>query len=722
MTHARPESPATGIGMIRGLSTRASQISITSLAISIWVLFTFAVAQPLLDLVGRNPEFFLARAAPRMDIVLVALLLLFAIPGVLALLVIAARAVLPMLGVVIHGALSTAIAAALVVSLVARTPANSLPGWAQITAGLILGAALWIAYVRFASLRTGFRFAAIGPFVFLFVFLVLSPTSLLLWSSGSIDRPAGVEVGNPTPVVMVVFDEFPVASLIDSDGDILGEAYPNFARLARDGVWFRNAMGVEQQTEHAMPAILTGRHPVDRDAIPFTADYPLTLFSLLSDPYEVRAVESVTELCPEYACSNRPRIVSPASERWPTTVSDLGIVTAHTVLPSDLTEGLPSISNTWGDFGNATDAAREDFNIIRRFNEYVDADRRSQIERFIDLLEEPSSQPTLHYAHVLLPHIPWTYLETGQSYLTGGRAPGSTPGGWGPDEWLVMQAYQRHLIQVQYTDRVLGRVIETLEQSGTYDDSLIVVVGDHGTADIPNVGHRRVITPETVGHVAAVPLFVKLPGQETTGIDDYRAETIDLVPTIADVLDVEVPWEVAGTSLVSSSRPERSSTTMRGPDGDVTFDTSGVEKLEVASWKEDWFASSDPYSLAPPGFGGLLGMSLDDISTVSDDSLTVRLDHPEWYTGVDLDAEPFPAQLTGTISNSSGPIDEAILAVSLNGRIEAVVRTYDEDGTTRFQAMLPPAAFRPGDNEVRVLLAGEPGTEQPLVRPAGELP
>lgn len=719
MTHSPPESPSTGIGMIRGLSTRARQISTTNLAISIWVLFSFAIAQPLLDLLGRNPEFFLARAAPRMDIVLVALFLLFAIPGLLALLVVGARALLPMLGVVTHGALLTIITAPLVVSLLARTPASSLLGWAQITVGLTVGAALWIAYVRFTPLRTGFRFAAIGPFVFLFAFLVMSPTSLLLRASGSIDRPAGVEVGNPAPVVMIVFDEFPVASLIDSDGDILEETYPSFARLARDGVWFSNAVGVEQQTEHAIPAILTGRHPVDREAIPITSDYPLSLFSLLSDPYEVRAVESVTELCPEYACSNRPRIVSPASDRWPTTASDLAIVTAHTVLPADLTEGLPSISNTWGDFADATEAAREDFNIIRRFNEYVDADRRSQIERFIDLLEEPSNQPTLHYAHVLLPHIPWMYLETGRSYLTSGRAAGSTPGGWGPDEWLVMQAYQRHLIQVQYTDRILGRVIETLEQSGTYDDSLIVVVGDHGTADIPNVEHRRVITPETVGHVAAVPLFVKLPDQEMTGVDDYRAETTDLLPTIADVLEVRVPWEMDGVSLVSSNKPERVSTTMRGPDGDVTFGTSGVEKLEVARWKEEWFVSADPYSLAPPGLGGLLDMPVDDVTTVRDDSLTVRLDHPEWYTDVDLDADPFPARLTGTLSSSSGSVDEAVLAVSLNGRIEAVVRTYDDEGATRFQAMLPPAAFRPGDNEVRVLLVRESATEQTLVRPAG---
>lgn len=719
MTHSRPESSASGMGMVRALLVEARQITKANLSVSIWVLFSFAVAQPLLDLLGRNPEFFLARAAPGIDIVLVAVLLLFVIPTLLALLVVGIRSLLPTVGLVTHGVVFVVIAAALVVSLLTRSPAGSLFGWAQIAAGLVIGAVLWGAFVRFTFVRTTFRFAAVGPFVFLLAFLVFSPTSSLLRASGSVDQPAGVEVGNPAPVVMVVFDEFPLASLIDSTGRIIEDAYPNFARLARDGVWFRNAMAIEQQTEQGIPAILTGRHPVDRDAIPITADYPLTLFSLLSDSYEIKAVESVTELCPEYACSNRTRIVSSASERWPTTASDLAIVTAHTILPADLTEGLPSIANTWGNFANATAEARDNFNIIRRFNEYVDADRRSQVERFIDLLEEPARQPTLHYAHILLPHIPWNYLETGQSYRTGGRAAGSTPGGWGSDEWLVMQAYQRHLIQVQYTDHILGRMIDTLEKAGVYDDSLVIVLADHGTADIPNVDHRRVITSETVGHIAAVPLFVKLPSQETVGVDDYRAETIDILPTIADVLDVEVPWRLDGTSLVSSSRPERASTTMRGPDGDVTFGTSGTEKLEVARWKEEWFVSDSPYSLTPPGYGNLLDTPLETVSTVTDGSLSVRLDHPEWYQDVELDADPFPARLTGTLSSSSRSVDTAVLAVSLNGRIEAVVRAYNEDGTTRFQAMLPPDAFQSGDNGVRVLLVRGSGAEQTLVQPVG---
>ncbi len=697
--------PILGFAGLKHLMDRARQVTLPNLVLSVWVLFTFAVAQPLLDLLGRNPEFFLARAAPAIDVILVALTVLVAIPGILALIIVVARAAHPVAGVIVHGLLFVVAAAALMVSIMERIPMGVLVIWLEIALGVVFGAVLWVTFIHSSHARTVFRYASLGPLVFLVMFLVFSPTAQLLSASGTIDRPAGVDVDNPRPVVMIVFDEFPVASLIDADGGLLEDSYPNFARLSRDGLWFRNAMGVEQQTEEAIPAILSGRHPGDRDAIPIAADYPLNMFSLLSDSYEIRAVESVTAMCPEYACENRSRVVTPAGTRWRDLGRDLSIVTAHLQLPSGMSTNLPSINQTWGDFANATPAARDDFNMIQRFHEYVDADRRSHVARFMEALERPSDHPTFYFAHLLLPHIPWNYLPTGQQYAAESPAPGSTPTGWGSDEWLVAQAYQRHLLQVQYTDGVVGEVISALESAGIYDETLLVIMADHGTADIPEVEHRRVITPETVGHIAAVPLFIKLPGMSAHGIDDYRAETTDVLPTVADILDLEVPWTVDGTSLVAATRPERSSTTMMGSQGPVTFDSTGAEKLAVARWKIGWFGSGDPYQLAPIGHRDLLGLPLASLSVVHDEALTFRLDHPGWYRDVDLSGDPFPSLLTGSVSRQSGDVGDLVLAIGLNGRIEAIARTHEGEGSTaRFQAMLPHDAFHQGENEIDLIL------------------
>src|SRR5690554_7161342 len=71
-----------GVGEIRPVAVVASIVG----------LGTFAVAQPLLDLLGRNPEFFVARRFPAPDIWLLAAGLLL-VPLVVACLILALRAV-----------------------------------------------------------------------------------------------------------------------------------------------------------------------------------------------------------------------------------------------------------------------------------------------------------------------------------------------------------------------------------------------------------------------------------------------------------------------------------------------------------------------------------------------------------------------------------------------------------------------------------------------------
>src|SRR5690606_18454279 len=121
----------------------------------------------------------------------------------------------------------------------------------------------------------------------------------------------------------------------------------------------------------------------------------------------------------------------------------------------------------------------------------------------------------------------------------------------------VAQGWQRHLIQVQWTDTILGEVLDALDRSGIYDEAMGVVVADHGLAISPGVEHQRVITPETVGSVAHIPLLVKHPRSHEQApppgtIDEVRAETVDIVPTIAEVIDIPVPWQVDGISLLAT--------------------------------------------------------------------------------------------------------------------------------------------------------------------------
>ena len=66
------------------------------------------------------------------------------------------------------------------------------------------------------------------------------------------------------PVVMIVFDELSGLALMGPDGGIDAARFPNFARLAGDSTWYRNATTVADFTDHALPALLTGERPRPR--------------------------------------------------------------------------------------------------------------------------------------------------------------------------------------------------------------------------------------------------------------------------------------------------------------------------------------------------------------------------------------------------------------------------------------------------------------------------
>ena len=121
-------------------------------------------------------------------------------------------------------------------------------------------------------------------------------------------------------MVVVIFDEFPVSSLMGADGRVDARLYPNFARLARDATWYRNTASVEQDTPYAVPAILDGRLP-RQDRLPVAADHPRNIFSLLGGRYELHVREDATALCPPTPVQGRAarRLPRAACARWWTT-------------------------------------------------------------------------------------------------------------------------------------------------------------------------------------------------------------------------------------------------------------------------------------------------------------------------------------------------------------------------------------------------------------------
>lgn len=648
-------------------------------------LATLALAAPLLDLLGNNAEFFLSRRSPRLDVVVFALLVGLGIP-------------------LLFGALGWAsgrlgrwpwmILIALLGAILARQILRplGLPDGVRTSLAVIGGVGVGAAGSRWAGLRTTARYLSVAPLAVVTIFFFATPTGAIVRSSGAVIG-ASATPADPVPIVIIGFDEFPVASIMRDDGSLNSEQYPNLARVARDGTWFRNTVGIEQQTEQAFPAILSGQIP-SGDRPPYAGEYPNTIFSLLADSYDFTVIEAITQLCPEVVCGT-PAPTAPAGRRAWSLLRDSAVVSGHLFLPEFASSRLPPIEGRWGQFG--AEVAGE-FSAVAAFREQMDGDRRQAVADLVAAIDShDSGLPFFGFLHILMPHHPWQYLPTGQAYpLVAEKSPGTTRTGWGDDQWLLDQGVQRHLLQVGYSDHALGEILDALDRKGMYDDAIIVVIADHGIAIERNVFHQRYITPETVGQIAAVPLLMKGPGLEAGVIDDRRAETIDVVPTIADMLAVELPWRADGVSLLGPI--QRTSSTMRGPQGSVTFGIDGNEKLEVAAGIARAFPTGDPYELRPPGAPDLAGQPVDGTDLVRSE-ITWSLDRPEWFEVVDPAASTIPTRITGRLDSRAGGSE--ILAVVVNGRIGAVVRSYvDPKGAVRFQAMVPPEALIEGDNSI----------------------
>ena len=85
----------------------------------------------------------------------------------------------------------------------------------------------------------------------------------------------------------------------------------------------------------------------------------------------------------------------------------------------------------------------------------------------------------------------WRYLPDGRQYpIEGVEYPGLASEGWVGPQWQVDQGFQRHVLQVQYVDRLVGRLLDALRARGLFDDAVIVVAADHGASFVTGQPRR----------------------------------------------------------------------------------------------------------------------------------------------------------------------------------------------------------------------------------------
>ncbi|KKK05839.1 sulfatase-like hydrolase/transferase [Micromonospora sp. HK10] len=651
---APPGRPRSGTGWRAEAGRLAEVVALVGLV----------VTQPLLDVLGHSPDFFLFHQATRLDALALVALVAIAPTVPFALLGAASLAAGRAVRAAVHTLLVGLLLAALAVQVGRHgTPLRGVP--LLLVAG-VAGVAGALAHRRWRALGRVLRVAAVGPLVFVGLFLFASPASAVVLPRGH-DGAAGVAsaAGHP-PVVMIVLDELPLVSLLGPGGTIDATRYPHFAELAAGSTWYRNATGVSGWTPYALPAMLTGRYPAQGLA-PHYSQYPDNLFTALGGLYDIKAEESITRLCPPSRCeqpASRPQglgVLVRESGRL------LGQVTAPVESRVDPEDSYRELTRAEA----GLDAA-EPVPADPKFRwDTLDDNQPARFTTFLAGLR-PSAQPTLHFLHLLMPHSPWRYLPSGAQYAAPEDLPNDGAG------WVEL-ARERHLAQLGYTDRLIGETLRTLRATGLYDKALVLVTADHGVSFRQDWQGRGL---DAIQHapdqVAWVPLFVKEPGQRAGRVDDRNWEHVDLLPTILDETHIRVPWRMDGSPARLAPRQRADKRFYDRPGQPLTI-TGGV-----------------PAPPPTPAPDPLVGTRVGDRPAGG----TATVANLDAFRAVDPAHGQLPALVWGTVP-ASVP-DGTRLAVAVNGTVGAVVPVVPPDaGGRRFAAFLPDdRLFAAGANQL----------------------
>ena len=110
--------------------------------------------------------------------------------------------------------------------------------------------------------------------------------------------------------------------------------------------------------------------------------------------------------------------------------------------------------------------------------------------------------------------------------------------------------FERYLGAIAEADRLIGNLINQLKTSGAYENTLIVITGDHGQTfgQRGTFGNGASVFEESVH----VPLLLISPRLKRHGRLQRLSSQLDIGPTIIDALRLDPPRGMDGYSLFRS--------------------------------------------------------------------------------------------------------------------------------------------------------------------------
>ena len=153
-------------------------------------------------------------------------------------------------------------------------------------------------------------------------------------------------------------------------------------------------------------------------------------------------------------------------------------------------------------------------------------------------LEQHHGKPFFLFLHYYDPHFPYVL----------------------PPPFAASYADDPYAGEIAYVDSCIGQVLDKLRALGLYDNTLVIVTGDHGEGlgEHGEKEHGYLVYQSTLH----VPLIVRVPKDGSSGAEvNQPVSLVDIVPTVLDLIGLGTPPPVQGIDLrgylEGTGRPER---------------------------------------------------------------------------------------------------------------------------------------------------------------------
>lgn len=373
--------------------------------------------------------------------------------------------------------------------------------------------------------QVGLYLSLVALVLLLFVPVTMAPK---LGTPHSAHATAVPSAGSDKPPVFVfVFDEMSYEMLQDGD-DLDSARYPNLAGLRQDSAWLTEATSNYLHTSYTVPGFIEA-------AARLSGEYDVRVY----DQYAYVESFAWDECGVVYTCRGAAAF---GEDHKLSLVGTIARRAAFQAAPSAMEPVVGDLLG-WVDGGLDAPDPSVDHLGMHTFTNH-------QFDTFLADVDAASTVGRFHFVHLLLPHEPYIYGPGGGVTVSSANTNFEISGD-------VEAVNERYLLQAEYLDEVLGRFVERLKDEGLYDQSTIVITGDHGIRRHP-VNDNDAVSEAGVpidDDTTRVPFLVKAPGIAPAVLDvDYQH--VDFEATLRDVLGApEINTD--GVSAFDATRPHR---------------------------------------------------------------------------------------------------------------------------------------------------------------------